>query len=207
MQKKFYGGDGEGGARDYHAHKRRFKEVTDIDGLSDRAISEELRHWFGGTAWRMIQGWAEARDSKRALVKVWEELDEAFGQEELSAEDRLAELMAEGKVNADKPNDLLCLAADLRNIYEKARESYSHHLLDDEKVLNRVLEVKVPTFHEKWLENMIARRKREEDKEEEVEQDNMGHIISELKVRAKMLQKKGSGPCPSPEGEAWMDIL
>ena len=142
----------------------------------------------------MIQGWAEARDSKRALVKVWEELDEAFGQEELSAEDRLAELMAEGEVNADKPNDLLCLAADLRNIYEKARESDSHHLLDDEKVLNRVLEVKVPTFHEKWLENMIARRKREEDKEEEVEQDNMGHIISELKVRAKMLQKKGNGP-------------
>ena len=70
--RRFFGGENEGGARDYCAHKRRFKEVTQIDGLSDRAISEELRHWFGGTAWRIVQGFAEARDSKRALVKAWE---------------------------------------------------------------------------------------------------------------------------------------
>ena len=137
-----------------------------------------------------MQGFAEARDSKRGLVKAWEELDGVFGQEELSAEDRLAELLEEGKINADKPNELLCLAADLRNIYEKARESDSHQQLDEGKVLSKVLDVKVPSFHEKWLETMIARKQREKDRKEVVEQNNMGHLIDELKVRAKMLQEK-----------------
>ena len=126
-------------------------------------------------------------------VDVWEELDDVFGHEELSAEDRLAELLGEGEIDADKPNELLCLAADLRNIYEKARESDSHHQLDDGKVLSRVLEVKAPTFHERFLEFMIERKQREKDRGERVKKNNMNHLIDELKTRAKLLVEKRKG--------------
>ena len=193
LEKRFYGGDGEGGARDYHAHKQRFKHVTDIDGLNDRAVCDELRYWFGGVAWRIIEGWAESRDAKRALVHVWADLDECFGQEELSPQDRLSDILETGGINEENPEELLWLAADLRTVYFRAEEIGRQHQLDDHLVLGEVLETKVPHFHERFLEFMIERKQREKDMGKQVEKTNMNHLIGQLKARAKLLIEKRKG--------------
>ena len=65
-----------------------------------------MRYWFGGVAWRIIRGWAESRDAKRALGHVWAELDECFGQEELSPQDRLSDILEMGKINEEDPEEL-----------------------------------------------------------------------------------------------------
>ena len=152
-----------------------------------------MRYWFGGVAWRIIRGWAESRDAKRALEHVWADLDECFGQEELSPQDRLSDILEMGKINEEDPEELLWLAADLRTVYFRAEESGCQHQLDDCLVLREVLDTKVPRFHERFLELMIARRQREKDRGEQMRKNNMNHLIDELKARAKLLMEKRRG--------------
>merc|ERR1739838_709858 len=177
---------------DYHAHKRQFFEATRIDGLDDHAALREMRHWFGGTPWAMISGIAERRDATRALKEAWEELDDDYGQETIPAKERLAELLVKGSIDSENAEEHMILCADLRKVYQRAKTGGTHLQFDEPEIIQQILAIKMPYYHNLFLEKMEARMEREEkETDHPAERTKMSHLVEHIKRRAKLLMEKG----------------
>merc|ERR1739838_526023 len=168
-------------------HKRRFQESTNIDGMSSRAICEEIQYWFGGIAYEMCKGHIEKRDARKALIEMWDELDQQYGRELLTAMQRLNPILRQKKIEEKDPEKVRVLASEISGVYERARENGCEHLLDEPDVINKVLMTKIPSFHEQFTEKMVRRKEREIEEKGEAGKTTMQHVIVQLRRKANLL--------------------
>ena len=139
----------------------------------------------------MISGIAERRDATKALKEAWEELDDDYGSETIPAKERLAHLLEQGAIDPNNAEAHMLLSAELRRIYERAKSGGTQAQFDEPEVIQQILAIKLPGYHDLFLEKMEARMEREErESDQAADETRLRHLIDHIKRRAKLLMVK-----------------
>ena len=143
---------------EYLAYKRTFMKMTDVDGLDEEDIMNELAHWFKGLAKTYIDIHRASEDPKKALKKVWKKLDQHYAQNAESATEKLEKIIKEGPLSSDDAEGYNILAAKLETAYEEVRAAGLEKEFDAYHIIKRIVKEKIPHSADKFFEQDVAKK-------------------------------------------------
>ena len=140
---------------DFAKQMKLVETAFETPGLSSRQKLQELRHYFGGSAFELIEADTLRKDSTRALEDALEKLRLKFGVRQETATEML-EGMLVGKAIGEKDNDaFLMFYAKLTSVYQLAQETGRAHDFEGRTVVEVILYKKLPFLQRRWCKKAV----------------------------------------------------
>ena len=171
---------------EYLAYKRTFMKMTDVDGLDEEDILNELAHWFKGIAKTYIDIHRASENPKKALKKVWKKLDQHYAQNAESATEKLEKIIKEGPLSGEDAEGYNILAAKLETAYEEVKAAGLEKEFDAFHIIKRIVKEKIPHSADKFFEQDVARKIADK-----AFATKFRHLVSLINMRAQVLTAKG----------------
>ena len=118
----------------------------------------------------------------------------SIDREILTAEERIAPIVARGKVNRDSLSGLMELMAELRSVLNESRLVGAEDQLDREAIIRQVVMANVPFMADRFYEKETKKRKKDSKF-----QYKFKDMIEAISDRAQVLKAQGknvSKPVP-----------
>ena len=172
---------------DFAKQMKLVETAFETPGLSPRQKLQELRHYFGGSAFELIEADTLRKDAATALEDALEKLRLKFGVRQETATEML-EGMLVGKAIGEKDNDaFLMFYAKLTSVYQLAQETGRAQDFEGRTVVEVILYKKLPFLQRRWCKKAVrytAATKMDLGFADFLEFLNEEHAVAEMMTRS-----------------------
>ena len=172
---------------DFAKQMKLVETAFETPGLSSRQKLQELRHYFAGSAFELIEADTLRKDSTAALEDALEKLRLKFGVRQETATEML-EGMLVGKAIGEKDNDaFLMFYAKLTSVYQLAQETGRAQDFEGRTVVEIILYKKLPFLQRRWCKKAVrytAATKMDLGFADFLEFLNEEHAVAEMMTRS-----------------------
>ena len=177
---------GDDGSTKYQAFKNKFRSVTNVKGINQLDVLNEISNWMKGTPKVLAEGFQGAKNPKSAMKKLWRELDQFYNLSELTAEERIKPSLAKGKIGKEDVDAHLMLMAELKAIQRAAKADKMADQLDRGDIVREVINGKVP-----FISDDFYRREARMKRKRPAFRMNFDDVIDAISERAAILKAQG----------------
>ena len=154
-EKKF---GGVGKKVDFAKHLLEFKDAIEIPGVSKRQQLNEFRHWFEGSAYKLIEADVMRRNAESAVEDAIAKLSKKFGTQQETALEMLDEALQGKQIAAKDHNGLLDFYTKLSSIHSLACETGRGDDFENKTIVKTIVEKKLLFLKEKWTRKAVKYR-------------------------------------------------
>ena len=155
---------GDKGVVDYHALKNRFQSLANVEGINYFDILAEMPKWFKGAPKTLVEAFQGAPRPRKAVKKVWKELDSYYAIHIQTAAERIKPIVEKGKIGKDDVTGLMGLMADLRATLNESKYAGVGEQLDQPEIIRELVMTKVPHMADKFYEKEARKKQRENER-------------------------------------------
>ena len=170
----------------YQAFKSKFRAVTNVQGINQLDVLNEITNWLKGTPKILAESFQGAKNPKSAMKKLWKELDRFYDLNSLTAEERVKPLVVKGKIGKDDVDAHLTLMAELKAIQRAAKTDKVTEQLDRGDIVREIINAKVPFMSEEFY-----RREAKIKRKEQSFRMKFDDLIEAVSERAAILKAQG----------------
>ena len=193
-EKKF---GGVGKKVDFAKHLLEFKDAIEIPGVSTRQQLSEFRHWFEGSAYKLIEADVMRKNAETAVDDAIAKLSKKFGTQQETALEMLDEALQGKQIAAKDHNGLLDFYTKLSSIHALACETERGNDFENKTIIKTIVEKKLLFLREKWTKKVVKYRianKSEMDFVQFLEFVDEEHTIADMTSRYSDNQQNKQTP-------------
>ena len=176
------------GGKKWHFIKQMklYHKAVEHDSLDDQIRVQELTHYFGGSAFKLIEAETLQADSSAALESAMNRLTMKFGMRQETPMEMMEEVMQGKPVGEKDPNALLDFYTKALSVFSFVKEEGRVSEFDSNTLVETILHKKLPHLSAKWSKKAVKHLHEtggELDFDAFLSFVNQEHCISELMQR------------------------
>ena len=179
-----FGGDNK---VNYSNFKQKFLAVTDVKGINYLDVLNEFQNWVTGTAKIFAESYIGSPNPKRAMKKLWDDLDNFYVFRIQSVRELTRELVKNPKVGKDDAEGMMHLAAELASVESEAKRNGIQKDLDNQDLIGEIIESRIP-FEAKEFYTEEAKKAVNDRRFTSKYKD----LVEYVKLRARVNQSRGN---------------
>ena len=187
---------GDDSKMSYMTFKRKFRAITNVKGMNNLDIMNEIFFWLRGTPKTMAEPFKEIEDPKEALEAIWENLDSLYALKRMTAEERMKKVMKIPPVEANDLESIIGMLAALKGVWYEAKATKSENGLNKDEIIQDLLNEKLgfmaKGFYKKQYKMM---------KTEPLHRRGFFDIIEDLQEEAQIMKSRGLTSKPTTSGK------
>ena len=195
---------GDDAKMSYMAFKRKFRSATNVKGINQLDVLNEIFFWLRGTPKTVAEPFKEIEDPEEALAAIWENLDSLFALKKLTPEERMKKAMKRPAVVANDLESIIGMLSVLQGIWYEAKTTKSESGLNKDEIVRDLVNEKLgfmaKSFYKKQYKLM---------KTEPLCRRGFVDVIEDLQEEAQILKARGlaSKPPTGKEKESFVAVV